>query len=128
MHPEAIYGTGGNSHVGAAAITLDQLAPRTGTGDRASVGSSFQYENRDRADGSGALQLQMLGEQLGEVLVLLSHWACREHMQAHTSLTVPRHRPPEARPWPRSILTLGCQVTEKLVFDLTQREGRPCFF
>lgn len=70
----------------------------------------------------------MLREQLGEVLVLPSHWACTEHMQVHTSPAVPGHRLPGAQPWLRSILTLGCQVTQKSVFDLTRREARPCFF
>lgn len=50
--------TGGNSHVGAAAIRLGQLAPRTGTGKRESLGSSFQYETRGaQADLSRSLQL-----------------------------------------------------------------------
>lgn len=125
-----IYGTGGKSRVGAAGIKPGQLFPSSGTGDRAPVGRGSQNENwADRDHFSRSLQLWMLKEQLGEALVLPTpHWACTAHMQAHTSPPIPRHRPPGAQHWLRSILTLRCEVTEKSVFDLTQREGRPCFF
>lgn len=85
-----------------------QLAPRTGAGKRASAGSSFQYENQ----GDQTFQLQVLKEQLEKALASPSAPpatpACTECMQAHTSPTVHRHKPPGAQSWLRNILTLGC--------------------
>lgn len=62
----------------------------------------------------------------GRALVLPSH--PHLHEQAHTFPTAPRHRAPGAPAWLRSILTSGCQMTEESVFELTEREGRPCCF
>lgn len=71
-------------------------------------------------------QLSIQGQQLG-VCVLPPHSPYQsgpqEHMQAHTSLS---QSPSSQAQASRRPCTLGCQMTDKPVFDL-KRVDRPCF-